>query len=156
MELVLLLGFIASLIVTGLILVENNRLKKANERTKYNPLTTSVNSLEFKPDPNTYYRLSTQLHGDDKSLDIIKGENNDKPVLAKSGHSNGQMWKITAIDDGFYRLNTFFQGQNRSLGLADDSTTNDGPMLVVTTNHAGQQWKITAIGNGFYRLTTKR
>ena len=143
MELVLLLGFIASLIVTGLILVENNRLKKAYEQAKYNQLTTSVNSPEFKPDPNTYYRLSTQLQGDDKSLDIIKGENYDKPALAKSDHSNGQMWKITAID-------------NRSLGLADDSTTNDGPMLVVTTNHAGQQWKITAIGNGFYRLTTKR
>lgn len=47
--------------------------------------------------------------GDDKSLDIVNDGKNDKLQLAKTGNFGGQVWKITPLGDGEYRLTSQWQ-----------------------------------------------
>lgn len=57
--------------------------------------------------------------------------------------------------DGFYRLTTEWQGDNKSLDGVNDGKKNDQLKLAQTGDYSGQRWKITPVGDGFYRLTTE-
>ncbi|CAF1671385.1 unnamed protein product [Rotaria sp. Silwood1] len=107
-------------------------------------------------DPTSYYRLTTQWQGNNKSLDVVNdGKNNNQLILATTGNYSGQYWKITPTDNGFYRLTTQWQGDKKSLDVVNDGKNNNRLILAKTGNYSGQSWRITATGNGFYRLTTQ-
>jgi len=57
------------------------------------------------------------------------------------------------FSSGYYRLNSLWQGEGKSLDVINDGTNNK-LQLAQTTNASGQFWKITSAGNGYYRLTT--
>lgn len=68
--------------------------------------TATIHTQSFD---GKYYRLTTKLQGDDKSLDIVNDGKNDKLQLAKTGNFGGQVWKITPLGDGEYRLTSQWQ-----------------------------------------------
>jgi hypothetical protein len=46
--------------------------------------------------PRCFYRLTTQGQGDGMSLDIHEDRKaNNTPILARTGHFSGQMWKLS-------------------------------------------------------------
>lgn len=47
-----------------------------------------------KIDTSYWYRLTTNWQGDDKSLDVINDGNNNKLILAQTGHYSGQCWRF--------------------------------------------------------------
>ncbi|CAF1013861.1 unnamed protein product [Rotaria sordida] len=116
--------------------------------------STIIEEQEF--DSTSYYRLTTQWQGNNKSLDVVNdGKNNNQLILATTGNYSGQYWKITPTDNGFYRLTTQWQGDKKSLDIVNDGKNNNQLILATTGNYSGQSWKITPTGNGFYRLTTQ-
>ncbi len=97
-------------------------------------------------DLDSYYRLTTQCQGDDKSLDVVNdGKKNNQLILAKTGNYSGQHWKITPIGDGFHRLTTEWQGDNKSLGVVNDGKNNNQLILAETSDCTQQYWKITQV-----------
>lgn len=120
------------------------------------PLPESVlagapSAVQF--DPSHYYRLTTMWQGECKSLDIVNDGQNNKPILAKTGHFSGQHWKIAPASGGHYRLTTEWQGEAKSLDIVNDGT-NNRPILAATGDYSGQYWRIAPAGNGYFRLTT--
>ena len=79
-----------------------------------------------------YYRLNTQLLGEDRSLDVINDGANNKLHLTAAANVSGQFWKITPVGDGFYRLTTGWLGENKSLDVV-----NDGAQLTIEDNGPG-------------------
>ena len=67
---------------------------------------------------------------------------NNQPTLAKTEDVAGQLWKITQIAGGFYRLTTQWQGDGKSLDIVNDGKNNQ-PVLAKTESVSGQSWKIT-------------
>jgi hypothetical protein len=96
--------------------------------------------------PNSYYRLTTQREGNNKSLDVVNdGKNNNQLKLAKTGNYSGQYWKITPTDDEFYRLTTQWQGDKKALDIVNDGKSNSQLILAETSDSAEQYWKITKV-----------
>ncbi len=99
-----------------------------------------------------FYRLTTQGQGDGMSLDIHEDRKaNNTPFLARTGHFSGQMWQLTPVAKGAYRLTTQWRGPDLSLAF----TAGGRPLLVKTANVPEQSWKLVPLGNGFHRLTTQ-
>ena len=90
----------------------------------------------------SFYRLTTEWQGDNKSLDIVNDGKNNQPILAKSEDVASQLWKITPVTGGFYRLTTQWQGDGKSLDIVNDGKNNK-PVLAKTDSVSGQSWKIT-------------
>lgn len=118
----------------------------------FSPIEVTAQSAKILP--NYYYRLTTQWQGDNKSLDIVSGGQNDKLILAQTGNDDGQLWKLTPVGNGYYRLTTKAQGDGKSLDILNDNHKNR-PILANTGNYSGQMWKLTPMNNGYYRLTTQ-
>ncbi|CAF4899864.1 unnamed protein product [Rotaria sp. Silwood1] len=129
---------------------EDEKEEEHNEEHSF----TIIDKQDF--DPTSYYRLTTQWQGNNKSLDVVNdGKNNNQLILATTGNYSGQYWKITPTDNGFYRLTTQWQGDKKSLDVVNDGKNNNRLILAKTGNYSGQSWRITETGNGFYRLTTQ-
>ncbi|CAF1101924.1 unnamed protein product [Didymodactylos carnosus] len=107
-------------------------------------------------DAKSYYRLTTEWHGDDKSLDIVHdGKNNNQLILAKTDNSSTQYWRITLLENNDYRLTSKRHGYNKSIDIVNDGANNK-LTLADTDNSSGQYWRITLVSGNYYRLTSKR
>jgi hypothetical protein len=102
-------------------------------------------------DPATSYRLTTEWQGKVKSLDVRN--DNYQLVLVDVGNYSGQLWKISLVGNGYYRLTNQWRG-NQSLDIDNDGH-NNRVVLADTGNYSGQMWSITPAGHGTYRLTTR-
>jgi len=101
-------------------------------------------------DPAASYRLTTEWQGKVKSLDVRN--DNYQLVLIDVGNYSGQLWKISLVGNGYYRLTNQWRG-NQSLDIDNDGH-NNRVVLADTGNYSGQMWSITPVGHGTYRLTT--
>src|ERR1051326_4087236 len=68
-------------------------------------------------DPATSYRLTTEWQGKVKSLDVRN--DNYQLVLVDVGNYSGQLWKISLVGNGYYRLTNQWRG-NQSLDIDND------------------------------------
>ena len=57
----------------------------------------------------------------------------------------GQYWKITPIDDTYYRISNYWQGDDKSLDIENDEKNNNLPIITPTGAWSGQGWKITKV-----------
>ncbi len=116
----------------------------------------AIDNVFVRPDLRKgYYRLTTKFQGEQKSLDIINDDKDNKLELRPTGNKTGQMWKLTYLKNGYYRLTTKFTGEDKSLDIINDDKDNKLEMRT-TGNKTGQLWKLHNINNsGYYRLTTK-
>ena len=71
--------------------------------------------------------------------------------LGQTGNFSGQMWRMTPLGNGYFRLTNAFLGHGRPLDTY--SGGQNDPFMGTTGNHTGQYWKLTPLGNGTYRLT---
>lgn len=69
---------------------------------------------------------------------------NREPWLAEKGRWTGQYWKITHVYDDWYRLTTYWQGDEKSLDIRNDGI-NTHVWLADSGNYSGQLWKFTKI-----------
>lgn len=115
---------------------------------------TPLHALE----EGVYYHVSSRFQGEQKVLDVVKGGPGAKVELALKRDTKGgatQLWKLTPVGDGYFRLTTKARGDESSLDVVGDDPENDQIQLTKTGDSAGQRWKITAISDGYFRLTTE-
>ncbi|WP_430781909.1 RICIN domain-containing protein [Actinoplanes sp. G11-F43] len=114
------------------------------------------------PDPAVeYYKLKTVFRGADECLEgnRVAGES----VLAgaafqdKCQDVDGQAWRFTKRDDGYYTLRTKFLGDGKCLeGNQRAGTVLGGAAFLDDCEEVtGQQWKLVEAGDGRYRLQTR-
>src|SRR5712671_2658541 len=78
------------------------------------------------PDPNFYYRLSTQFRGTNMPLDVFNGgPKNNMTHLQRLQNVTGQFWKFSPTGDGPYRMTTLLRGANMCLDIFNGGTTNN-------------------------------
>ncbi len=104
---------------------------------------------------NAYFRMTTALDGEEKSLDVINDSQKNRVKMAVTDNVTGQSWEITPIGKtGYYRLTTQFQGKGKALDVINDGR-NDQVWLAKTEDVEGQYWKITKIAEGEYSISNK-
>src|SRR5262245_18309775 len=107
--------------------------------------------LAQSPNPNFYYKLSTQYRGTDMPMDVINGEpQNNQARLDREQDVTGQNWNFVPTENGSYRLTTQFRGPDMCL---DINPPTNRPELRPCGNFTGQFWQIVPAGN-WVRLTT--
>lgn len=115
-------------------------------------VTQSVYSQTFG---RAYFRLTTGLDGNERSLDVINDTQKNKVKMAATDNVTGQSWEITPIGKtGYYRLTTQWLGKGKALDVVNDGT-NDQVCLANTEDVEGQYWKITKIAEGQYSISNK-
>jgi hypothetical protein len=108
-------------------------------------------SLAQSPDPNFYYKLSTQFRGTGMPMDVFNGgPKNNQARLDTDQNVTGQNWRFVPVGDGSYRLMTEFRGPGMCLDI--NPPTNQ-PELRACGNFTGQFWQIVPADNSI-RLTT--
>ena len=78
-------------------------------------------------DTKYWYRLTTQLQGDGKSLDIINDGKNNQIQLADTGDFSGQYWAFVPVPPTLYRrykIITMFTGAT-CLTVVNDGKGNN-------------------------------
>ncbi len=104
--------------------------------------------------PNTLYRLASE-----SGLVI---DNRDNPAnsanlfLEKPDNaSQGQLWKITKLDNGYYTITNPYIDKN--IDNAGNATGNGNPLIQwdADANNGNQQWKITVTGTGAYTIVQR-
>ena len=112
-------------------------------------LTTPA--MSQSPDPNFYYKLSTQFRGPDMPMDVFNGgPKNHQARLDRDQDVSGQNWRFMPTGDGSYRLTTEFRGPKMCL---DINPPTNRPELRACGNFTGQFWQVVRSGDGV-RLTT--
>ncbi|MEO1262001.1 MAG: RICIN domain-containing protein [Bacteroidota bacterium] len=108
-------------------------------------------------DPDACYRLTCKFQGEGKSLATTKSGNRTIPQLAKTANSTSQIWKVTPLKGGYYRLTNVGLGEGYSLDIINVGTAqkSNKPQMYKSAGYTGQQWKITSLKDGYFRLTTK-
>lgn len=107
------------------------------------------------PDPNLYYRLTTQYKGVGQALDVFNGgPKNNQTRLARQENVTGQQWRITAAGDGYYYLTTKFRGGQDCLDVQNGGPNNNQPHVTTCGNVTGQLWQLVPEGDWF-RLKSK-
>jgi outer membrane protein OmpA-like peptidoglycan-associated protein len=100
------------------------------------------------PEGNGYFRLKTQFQGDNKCLE----GNRFAPDATLQGAAfmddcqnvSGQLWKAVPEANGYFRLKTQFQGDNKCLEgnrFAPDATLKGAAFMDDCQNVSGQLWK---------------
>lgn len=74
----------------------------------------------------------------------------DDGELRPSARVSGQLWQLTPLGDGRFRLSTMYRGPGRSLDVANDGVFE--PVMADTGTYSGQMWTVTPIRAGAYRL----
>lgn len=119
-------------------------------------------SGHFVPHPRGVYRLKTAFLGDSMCLE----GNEFSPASTLRGAAfmdrcqrvTGQLWSFKRTDDGYYRLQTAFQGPHKCLegNKFSPHSTLRGAAFMDTCQHVtGQLWKIQPAHGDFFTLTTK-
>jgi hypothetical protein len=101
-------------------------------------------------DVKAVYLLSNDHAGTGKFLTVSGNEN--AVVMADSSSSDNQLWKLTALGKGKYRLTNLAIGDGKSL---DNIKKGDEYSVVMsdTGESTGQSWTLTRMGDGKYSLT---
>ena len=64
--------------------------------------------------------------------------------MSNSENYSGQLWKLTPLPGGFYRLTTQWLGDGKSLDVINDGTNNQ-VWLSNSADVSGQYWKLTRL-----------
>jgi len=99
-----------------------------------------------------WYRIASHWQTG-RSIDVINDGVNNQLALADSGWYSGQLWKLTHIWNGYYRLTCMWQGDGKAIDVINDGT-NDKVALAATGPYSGQYWKISDRGNGLVGFTS--
>src|SRR5262245_19647860 len=93
-------------------------------------------SLAQSPDPNLYYKLSTQFRGTGMPMDVFNGgPQNNQARLDRDQNVTGQNWRFIPAENGSYRLTTEFRGPGMCL---DINPSTNRPELRTCGNFTGQ------------------
>jgi hypothetical protein len=107
-------------------------------------MTQASSALAQAPDPNFYYKLSTQFLGENMPMDVFDGgRRNNQARLNNDQNVSGQHWQFEPIGKDSYRLRTEFAGPGMCLEI--NSSTNR-PELRDCGDFTGQFWQITQSG----------
>jgi hypothetical protein len=107
------------------------------------------------PEPNTYYRLSTEFRGSDMSLDVFNGgPKNNFVNLVPTQNFTGQFWRFASNGDGTFKITTQFRGPDKCLDVVNGGANDNEPHLTECGNYSGQYWIIVPDGP-WVRLKTK-
>jgi Ricin-type beta-trefoil lectin domain len=118
-------------------------------------LSLPISSWAQTPDPNFYYRLSSQFRGSEMSLDVFNdGPKNNLTGLERLQDVSGQYWKFLPTGDGSYRLITMLRGTSMCLDIFNGGPNDNQPHLAPCANVSGQFWNIRKEGS-WVRFTTK-
>lgn len=102
-------------------------------------------------DTSVFYRLTNNSLGHGQSFDV-KPDGSGRLMMAPTGDSAGQLWRLVAFSDGKYALRTSYHGDGFSLDVINDGI-NTTPCLAATGEFTGQMWTLTPWPDGTYRLT---
>jgi hypothetical protein len=103
-------------------------------------MTQASSALAQAPDPNFYYKLSTQFLGENMPMDVFDGgRRNNQARLNNDQNVSGQHWQFEPIGKDSYRLRTEFAGPGMCLEI--NSSTNR-PELRDCGDFTGQFWQI--------------
>jgi len=106
--------------------------------------------------PDGVYKLVSGNAG--KCLDVA-GASTEKDANIQQYSDNAttsQMWKITNLNNGYYKLSSVVSNFTCCLDVAGGSTADGANVDQYTDNGTyAQQWEITNLNNGFYRLTAR-
>lgn len=114
-------------------------------------LVLQAPALAQSPNPDFYYKLSTQFRGAGMPMDVFNGgPRNNQVRLDRNQNVSGQNWRFVRARNGSYRLTTEFRGPGMCL---DINPPTNRPELRPCGNYSGQFWHIEPEGN-WVRLTT--
>jgi len=115
-------------------------------------LLAASQAAQAAPDPDVYYKLTTQFRGTGSPLDVFNGgPKNNQVHLADDQNVTGQFWRFTPAGDGYFRLSSKFRGPDMCLDIAPETNK---PELRACGDYSGQYWRLRR-DNQFYRLTTQ-
>jgi len=103
--------------------------------------------VSVQPNPNVYYRLTTQFQGPNLALDVINDGNNNRMVMAAAGPFTGQYWRFTPAPEvpGTFRISCLWRGQNETMDIINGGPDNNQPILAPVGPFTGQFWTLTEI-----------
>jgi hypothetical protein len=111
-------------------------------------------ALAQAPDPNFFYKLSTEFRGANMPMDVFNGgPRNNQARLDNAQNVTGQNWQFEPIGNGSYRLRNEFRGPGMCL---DINPSTNRPELRDCSNFTGQFWQITQSGEWVVLTTTFR
>lgn len=102
-----------------------------------------------EPDPNMWYRLSSQFLGDAYSLE--SGEPGAGARMTSTENVSGQYWRFVAAGNGYHWLLSRFCGGAYALESNDSPA---GSLMTTRGNFSGQLWTVTPQAAGFKRLNS--
>jgi TIR domain/Ricin-type beta-trefoil lectin domain len=118
------------------------------------PVVSSSLPTAQLPDPNIYYRLSTQFRGPNLPLDVFNGgSKNNMTYLSQFQDVSGQYWHFQPNNDGSYRLMTMLRGPHICLDIINGGPDDNEPHLTDCDNFSGQIWRLQVDGTSM-RLRT--
>jgi hypothetical protein len=131
----------------------SNRLEFYNNK-KFDmyPFTKNVSKESNQFELNSFYRITNQWQGDNKSLGIVENGKNMLPMLLKTENESSQMWQIKKIGTDIYVLSSKLEGPAKVLSCVEGRNQN---LLLLNqeSGDSGSTWKIIPSGIGFYRIT---
>ncbi|KAF2801710.1 uncharacterized protein BDZ99DRAFT_504410 [Mytilinidion resinicola] len=121
------------------------------------PYTLSVVCQDLAPltvDTSYYYRLTNDLTGPTKALDVLP-DGSGGLAIVDLGPSSGQFWRLTQLTNGpKYALSTLYLGDALSLDVVnDDGNASTHVHLDTTRKDSGQYWTLTPAANGSFTLS---
>ena len=103
-------------------------------------------------DEDVYYRISTLWRGTNMSLDILKVEGFNTPLLSNTENVDSQYWKIEMIEDDYYLITNKSLGEYKALNLEKDSHK----LILSNIVHSPTfLFAIKYLGKDLYRINIK-
>jgi hypothetical protein len=111
-----------------------------------------------QPNPNVWYRLTTQAQGENVALDVIPDGNNNRMHMVPAGNYTGQAWRFTPFEGypGYFRISCLWQGPNRPMDVINVGPEDNHVILNGIAAVSGQAWLLAEIPEypGTVSLTT--
>lgn len=103
-------------------------------------------------DEGVMYKISTN---GGLALDHRMSEENTDSIYLAHGGGNGQLWKLTRADGGYYLISNPYGG--KSIDNGNHHSGNGNPVMLWDTgrSNGNQQWLITVTGTGAYVITSR-
>jgi M6 family metalloprotease-like protein len=102
-----------------------------------------------QPDPNRWYRLSSELLGDRYSLE--SGELDTAVRMVPTDNVPRQSWRFVPCGDGYYWMVPRYCGEACALESGEPRTRS---LVARRHNVPGQLWKVLPQGRGYNRLNS--
>ena len=110
-----------------------------------------------------YFKLQTMFQAPDNKC--FEGNRFAPDAVLQGGafmddcqNVSGQAWKAVPEGNGYFRLKTEFQGENKCLEgnrFAPDAVLQGAAFMDNCQDVSGQLWKAVPEGNGYFRLKTR-